>query len=254
YDPAKTKANFVMATSSTSANAIMASGTNKVYGSIHTGLGGAVNFGTNLFSAGDAAWVNGNQPGMQTGHSFDDMTMMFPDVSPPAGTGIVPSGNHIGGTNYDLALTNNNTLYVSSSQLIWAGNKIVLVSGANVTWWLKKGMAVSGNFAILIAPGASLKLYVGNTTGSAVTWTLSGKGVVNDGPPSAFQYYGLPTNTGFTYSGSHSFNGLFYAPQAAFTMSGGRDYYGAFVAKSINRSDGFSLHYDEAVANLQPAF
>jgi hypothetical protein len=255
YDPAKAMSNFVLGTASTNGSAIVCSNAVKIQGSMHTGPGGAVNFDTNFFSVGDAAWINSNQAGIEPGHSFADMTMTFPDVLPPTGAALTPPGNvNTGGTNYLFVLANNNQLYVSVSQIVASGNNSVLVTGTNVTWWLKKGLVQSGNFRIIIPPTASLKLYVGNTNGSSAGFMLTGAGIVNDGPIANFQYYGLPTNTSFTYSGSHSFNGIVYAPQAALTMGGSSDYFGAFYAKSIAKSGNFSVHYDEALAHLQPGF
>ncbi|MDB6122945.1 MAG: hypothetical protein JWQ71_1938, partial [Pedosphaera sp.] len=245
YSAALAKAGNGVATCSTVTSAITDSGNLTVYGSLYTGPGGTLTY-SGWVKVGDAAWI-ANNTGIQTNHMRNDMNVAIPSVGVPTGTAWTPSSATIGGTNYYLAMTNNNTLYVSQSQIL-ANGVTILVSGTNVTWWLKSGMITSGQFALLIAPGASLKMYVGNTNGSPVSWTMAGKGVVNDGgSPSAFQYYGLPTNTSFTYSGSKSFVGTFYAPQCAFTMSGGSDYYGAFVCLSLTKSGNLSIHYDEAL-------
>jgi Tfp pilus assembly protein PilX len=246
YSAALRKAGCSVATDDTIANSISDSGNLTVYGSLYTGIGGTVNY-NGVIKVGDAAWIAGNS-GIQAGHMRNDMNVAIPDVAPPTGAGLTPPNNvNVGGTNYMFVLANNNQLYVSSSQISASGNNTILVSGTNVTWWMKAGMNISGGFSIVLGTGASLKLYVGNTTGTPVSFTMTGSGIINNGPTASFQYYGLPTNTGFTYSGSHSFVGTFYAPEAALTMSGGSDYYGAFVAQSITKSGNLNVHYDESL-------
>src|SRR4029079_4814936 len=105
----------------------------------------------------------------------------------------------------DFVINNNETLYVQ-------GNARLYVTG-NMTM-----KAANGSF-ITIAPGASLKLYVGTPSGPAVSTALTM--VNNTGTASTFQYVGLPSNTSMTWSGNAIYIGTVYAPQANFTASGG---------------------------------
>src|SRR5579872_3321279 len=178
YIASKRKDGCIIATDDAVVNSIDSSGTLKVYGSTDTGVAGTVGYSGNV-SVGDLAWVNGGSSGWETGHNRNDMNMAIPDVTAPTGAGLPPSSGTLGGTNYDYLFGVNNQLYVSASSVVWSGTHTIMVSGTNVIWWLKKGMTVSGQFSLIIAPGASLQLYVGDTSGSSVSWTMSGAGVLN---------------------------------------------------------------------------
>jgi hypothetical protein len=110
---------------------------------------------------------------------------------------------------------------------------------------------MSGNAFIQLAPGATLKLYVGGSSGS-----IAGNGVVNPGIPMNFIYYGLPGNTSLSYSGNGTFTGVIYAPNADFTLNGGGnstyDFVGASISKTVSMNGHFNFHYDEALAKYGP--
>lgn len=102
---------------------------------------------------------------------------------------------------------------------------------------------------IIIAPGASLKLYVGGAS--------TGLNQVNtDGNAATFQYYGLPTNTDIKWGGNNAYVGTVYAPQASFTCGGGGnntyDYQGACVVGSVNLNGHFNFHFDENLRRRGP--
>ena len=115
--------------------------------------------------------------------------------------------------------------------------------------WVTTGLNVSG---IVIAPGASLKLYSG-----AASVTLSGNGVVNQGGNATnFFFYGLPTCTSISLSGNAGFTGCIYAPNADFTLNGGgnddKDFIGAGVFKTVKMNGHFCFHYDEQLRKFGP--
>ncbi len=65
-----------------------------IYGRVSTGPGGTVSIGSQG-AVGDAAWHAGNNSGIKSGWSSDDMNVSFPDVTRPAtNTAFVPSGGH----------------------------------------------------------------------------------------------------------------------------------------------------------------
>src|SRR5436190_5661166 len=99
YDPAKATDHAVVATDSTNAACLSSSGGAKVKGFVKTGPGGSVSFGGGG-SAGDSAWVNGGNSGVQSGHYANDMNVYFPDVPAPPGGGIPPLPGIISLTNY----------------------------------------------------------------------------------------------------------------------------------------------------------
>jgi len=101
-----------------------------------------------------------------------------------------------------------------------------------------------------LGAGASLKLYVGTTSGSATTITLTQ--VNNTGDDSKLQIFGLPSTTSISWNGNASFSGVVYAPEAAISLGGGGnthyDFQGAFTVGSMKLNGVFNIHYDQ---NLQ---
>ena len=177
--------------------------------------------------------------------------MDVPDIGPPYSTGLgVTAGS---GTNtWDLA---NGNFYVNGDFTI-NNNQTLYISG-NATLYVTGNFKMKNNTGcyISIAPGATFKLYIGTTTGTAVAGDL---GMVNTtGNDSSFQLYGLPTLTTLTWNGNAAFLGTVYAPESSFTLGGGGsspyDFQGAITVKSISMNGGFSLHYDQNLRRFAPS-
>jgi hypothetical protein len=101
---------------------------------------------------------------------------------------------------------------------------------------------------LVVASGASLKLYVGGGN------TALGRVLVS-GTTTNFQYFGLPGNTNITMTAYDRLTGTIYAPNARF-QGGERspgdsfidfDLYGAIVVDSIDMRSDFKLHFDESL-------
>lgn len=147
---------------------------------------------------------------------------------------------------YDYALGSGNyqmqTLNMSaSSKMIVLGNAVLYVVG---------NLSFTGQSELIIAPGASLKLYVGGPSAN-----FAGNGINNQaGDATKFTYYGLPGNTSLALSGNASVTGVFYAPNADFALNGGGnnpyDLVGATVTKSVTMHGHFKFHYDENLATI----
>jgi hypothetical protein len=148
--------------------------------------------------------------------------------------------------------------YLVNDDLTLAQDQTLAVAGSGVV-----SLYVTGNFitqgtnqpSITIAPGATLLLYVGATAGQPVSTLLLN--VSNAGGATNFQYYGLPNNTNFIWSGSTGFTGTVYAPQAAVTLSpqnatGPLDVRGAFVANSLLTNGLFNFYYDPNLSSNGP--
>jgi hypothetical protein len=244
YDPAKASDNCVLGTISDSPTAISAGGGALIKGTVHTGPTGVVNLGGSS-SVGDAAWVNGGNMGIESGHWLKDMTMVFPDVVAPQGAGAPPAAGSYQGTNYTYVLSGSHSFYQMSA-LNLSGSQKMIITGTNVTLYVTGDVAVSGSASISFAPGASLAMYVGGANCS-----LSGHGVVNGGNALQFQYYGLSSNTSFICSSGVTFVGTIYAPEADFSLSG-TEYIGASVTKTVTMQGGGNFHFDENVRNAGP--
>ena len=235
YDPAERKAGGDIA----STGGFIEVGNANVNGKLYTG---PINTGQYAIgpngSVGDLNWSG---PGIQEGWYYNDFNMAFPEVGEPYTTGLPPDSG--GSTNlWELG----NAEYKYDGNFAANSSKIIYVKGEATVY-------VTGTFdmkgIIVIAPGASLKLYVAgsfarlnevNTTGNAFS----------------FQYYGLPSNTSLSWGGNDEYVGTIYAPQASLKMGGGGtdpyDYQGSCVVDSINLNGHFSFHFDENLRRRGP--
>jgi len=243
YDPSIRRANGDIATNGQLVNV----GNANIYGHVSTGPGGSSDVESNG-SVGDLAWHAAGNTGIQSGYSADDMNVEFPPVIAPYTVGLPPSNGSYLGTNYAYVLSGVDTQY-SMSSLSLSGNGAnnkMYVTG-DVTLYVQGNMSISGGAQIVIAPGASLRLYVAGTT-----TTISGNGVANQtGNAADFSYYGLPGNTSVSYTGNAAYVGTIYAPNAALALGGGGnntyDLVGATVSKTVQMNGHFNFHYDEAL-------
>jgi hypothetical protein len=187
-------------------------------------------------------------PGQVTGTVRNDFNTCFPDVTlPPALMNPLP------------ALLRANGPY--------AGSYVFDVSGA----W-----AISSNAPIVVLPGVSVLLRVDATTFNPAmvhimstngisgalnlyqvsgSMTLSGLVTVDNQYAGNFCYWGLPGVTNITCSGSSTFYGVIYAPEANLTLTGGgsgNNSVGALVAKSLMLLSHWAIHFDESLREYGP--
>jgi hypothetical protein len=146
---------------------------------------------------------------------------------------------------YDYALGTGNyqmtSLNMSGGTMIVTGDAVLYVTG---------DVSMTGLAQLIIAPGASLKLYVGGSTAH-----FAGNGILNQsGDTTKFSYYGLPNNTNLDLSGNAAFTGTFYAPNANMALNGGGndiyDLIGASVTKTVSMHGHFKFHYDEKLGRI----
>ncbi len=235
YDPTKRKANGIAQTNLKLSDAIHVD-TALIYGTAVTGPGGTVT--CNSGAVGDIAW-DATHSGVQSGHSRNDANLDFPDNTVPFVSGLPPVSGSMGGTNYTYVLSSGNYLLTSVNI---SGGKSMLIRGNSVLY-VTGDFSTSGSGYVYIAPGASLKLYIGGQG------SISGSGVVNANQRAAScSIFGLNTCSTMTYSGSSVFYGTVNAPYAAFTFSGSAGACGAFVANTVTISGGAAVHYDESLA------
>ena len=211
-------------------------GSAHLYGTAVTGPGGTV--AVNGGSVGDLTWPSG----IQEGWVNDDMNVQFQPNSPPdpAPTfqGVSPTSVNGSNITYLTSGTYRSSDFISNDK-----TRPMVITG-NATLWVAGDFVVLGSGYVYIAPGASLKLYVGGTA------SISGGGVVNGtGLPANFSYFGLPSSKVMNYSGSANFVGTINAPQAAFTISGGTSVYGAVICSTFTSSGGSGVHYDQGTAS-----
>jgi hypothetical protein len=216
-------------------------GSAHIYGMAVTGPGGTVSVADG--SVGDLDQTYGKQYGWVN----DNMNVTFQENVPPTGQIITPTPTRIGPSNVIyLDQDSSKVIYKVDSLISNSDKKPIIVTG-NSTLFVSGDFIVNGTGYVYIAPGASLKLYVGGKG------SISGGGVVNDstgggaGLPGNFSYYGLPTSKSLVYSGQADFVGTINAPQAAVNVSGGSSVFGAIICDTFTSSGGSGVHYDEGL-------
>jgi hypothetical protein len=247
YDPAKKNDKGDVATNSGVIGSLDV-GNASIMGSVSTGPGGSVDIGPNG-SVGSKEWVDGDGEGIEDGYFTDDMNVPFPPIKdfPYTVNATSTTFTDTDGTQYAYHLQSQGVYQINS---LTKGS--VLVSQPNTILYVPDALSITGKDFIKIAPGASLKLYVGASTAS-----IGGNGVVNaDGSALAFQYLGMETNTKLSISGNGEFIGTIYAPSADMTLNGGGksddDFIGASVTKSVTMNGHYKFHYDEMLAEEGP--
>ena len=243
YDPNKARDRAQVTVLSSATNAVQVdNGTIKGY--VHTPPGGTVTIGSG--AVGDATWIAGKKAGIETGHVVQDTATAAAEVSLPLGTSWqapIAGKYKINGFNYKYSLNNAAAWKISSL----SGS--VYISSPGVVLYVDSTLSIGSGEQILLAPGASVSLYVG-----APDANLGGNGVVNQGGRAKdFIYYGLPSNKSFGLSANAAFTGSINAPSADFKLGGGGnntyDFAGACVVNSVVMNGHFNFHYDESLPN-----
>jgi len=249
YDPAKRRDHGDVACTEGIINVQNA----QVLGSIATGPSGGYTDGSGngtSGSVGDFGWVLGGNVGVQPGHYDNDFNMDFPDVLPPFQTGLIPSGDTIDGTNYTWILGYGNYMVDNPK---WptkfnTGDKILVTGRARL--YVTGDFIMGGGSELIIAPGASIELFVGGANCNVST-------VNSPGNCATFAYYGLPGNTSIDLSGNNELLGTFYAPNADLKLSGSGsgapvDFQGCCVVRTIQMNGHFRFHFDENLKRKGP--
>jgi hypothetical protein len=248
YIQALAEANGDVATDSSVVGDISLGNAN-IYGHLYTGPGTAassVQIGANG-AVGNVAW-NATSTGIQPGYWSGDFNFNIPDVpAPPTGTNALPApvnGNVVlNGTNYTISPTDPNI------------SVPILVTGP-VTLWVQGSYSPPG-INVALTNNANLALFVGRTTGSGDSFSISSSATINQpGLARTLQLYGMASLTTITLSGNVGFVGTIYAPEANATFSGGgnnTDVSGAIVVNSLTMNGHFSIHYDQNLAVNGPS-
>lgn len=256
YSQPLAKANGDVATASGMTNfSNISAGNANIFGRVSTGPKGVIVIGDNGIVGDFAYQADPSHAGtIQPGYFTDDMNVTFPTVKDPFSGGFnTPMPGTVDGTNYNLVIGTGN--WLSPNNLKYTKGDI-LVNG-DAVWWVQGNLDFGGLGSIVIAPGASLKLYVGTQTGTTHTFSIGGNGILNGtGAAVNCQLYGLPSVRSASYSGNSTFVGTVYAPNSALSLGGGGstiyDFMGGAVANNITLNGHFNFHYDEALGRIIP--
>jgi hypothetical protein len=209
-------------------------------------VGGVVSIGQhtiegNLYLGPSATYSGG---GTITGTIYTDFNISFPDVTLPSVTWVnapLTAGVH--------SITNSGN-YTISDQF-----PIDIKAGVTATLNVTTSVGYSPS---------SIQIHGGTTnSGTAIIYmngppslTMAGNTAVDaSNRPENLQYYGLPSLTSLTFSGTSTFVGVVYAPEASATMNGGgnsNDYIGSLVANIITMHGHYNFHYDESLSTRIP--
>jgi hypothetical protein len=221
---------------------IVSVGNANIHGRVILAPGASYNIGAQgLVGDMPANWPA--QSGLQSEDwLITDFNKEFADAPVPFSSGMDPTTTGNSTNQYDLTAGN----WFVSGDLTIGNNKTLYVRSGVVSLYVTGNVDGKANSTVIIASGATLKLYVGTPTGSAVSATF---GQVNNmGNAQTFQFFGLPTCTSYSLSGNDTYVGTVYAPQCAFTLGGSGnnryDYQGACVVYSVSMNGSFNFHYD----------
>lgn len=188
---------------------------------------------------GDLDWTG---PGIELGWYKTNFNVCYSDVAAPNTTGwLTPTG---AGTN--VYVLGNDNYFLPGNLTLRTGDYMAVVG--NATLYVPGNVSMSVAAAINITPGASLRIYVAGSSTALTTVNTAGNAT-------AFQYYGLPTNTSVTWSTVQNV-GTIYAPEASLTLGGGGTstytFQGACVVNAVTIYGHFNFHYDENLRNIGP--
>jgi Tfp pilus assembly protein PilX len=197
-----------------------------------------------------------------TGSVDNNYNVQFPDVALPPGANSWTTASP---TNAPVVSVDKkgvaSTNYISGYYFPSGGNYIVnqdlpvvVEAGATVTLnvksttWSGSGMYLNGGMA---NSGTAILFFNGPST-----ITITGNTAVNPtSRPENLYYFGLPSLTSVTLSGTVSFVGVIYAPNVDLTLNGGgssTDISGSVIVNSIQDKGHYNIHYDQALDRHGP--
>ena len=228
---------------------------------------GAVDLGNHIINGslylGPTATYNNS--GTVNGTVYTDFNVNFPDVTLPAGAANWPIAAPATITTYTTNVSNNGTVTISRTSyqaydFKTTGNYILQNNFYPIV--VEAGVTVNLNVTASSFSPPSLQIHGGIVnSGSAALYfngptsaTIAGNTAIDaSNRPENLRYFGLPSLTSLTYSGTSYFIGVIYAPEAAFTLNGGGNnngVMGSAVVNTIVMNGHYNFHYDESLANL----
>lgn len=249
--------NGALATVSTATPSISI-GSADVYGKV--AVGAATNAGLAISWGGQVGPrgmpISGSY-NLASGALTTGFTASFETVTAPTGAAVTSAytlPRNVSGPPYYISAESIGTDGASTTlQLdqVRVGGAAVLTIRGDVTMVLPPSLIqtliVEGSGRILLAPGATLKIY---TPGNI---TVSGAGITNASAPASLQIWSTRNGSmGQTISlqGSGALNGVIYAPDAQLTLPGSTDFAGAAVVYSAQLTGSGAFHFDESLKNF----
>lgn len=218
-------------------------------------VNGIVNIGQqtiqgNLYLGPNSSLAKG---GTVTGTVYTDWNMQFPPASLPtndASGNIItwtPAPTSTNGTGksatvvHDFSSSGYYTIYDALPIMVQTG--VVVTLDVKLSSYVPTGLTINGGTTnagtVVMYQESGTVDFSGNKIGGAV-----------DNRPENFVYFGMSDVTSITLSGTTSFIGVIYAPQADFTLDGGGaadGFMGSLIVKSVTMNGHYDFHYDESL-------
>ena len=233
--------------------------TNGPYGSTNSPTGtegdvasvnGIVNIGNdtingNVYLGPSASFTQGAN-GTVNGTVYYDYNVEFPPVTLPSVSWL--PATVVGGTN-TFALPGTNYYYVNNSLPIYVAPGTTAILQVAATSFSPSSVTVAGGLTnsgtLIIYQDSGTVLLGGNSSGGSIA-----------SRPENFYYYGLPGVTSISFSGTATFVGAVYAPEAYLTLNGGgssQNIDGSVIVYQVIDNGHWDVHYDVSLANQGPS-
>jgi hypothetical protein len=112
-----------------------------------------------------------------------------------------------------------------------------IVADGHVAVYIDGGLDLVGDEQLVLAPGATLDVYVSGDVGQSGVVALGGN------PPSSFRLFVGGARAVLAASGDQAWSGLIYAPTAWVTVAGRTNLSGALFAGRLDHSGDFDVWY-----------
>ncbi len=197
--------------------------------------------------------------GQVQGTIYYDYNVQFPDATLPA---TDSNGNSI---NWDpvpttVVLNSNGKIASVTHQITTDGYYLINdVSYPSATIEVATGVKAAFNVTSTTFSPTSVLIHGGTTNSGTAKIYLNGPASISiagntaidsSNRPENLWYYGLPSLTSASFSGTSTFVGVLYAPEAGLTLNGGGGnigVVGSTVAGRITMNGHYDFHYDESL-------
>jgi hypothetical protein len=224
-------------------------------------VGGLVDIGNqtilgNLYLGPTASY---NNSGTVSGTVVNNYNVQYPDVTLPNGASSWPTAAT---TSINSTNSKGKVSTVTVYDFTTTGNYILTSDAYPI--YVEPGVTATLNVTSTTFAPSDLEIHGGNTNSGTAVMYLNGQTSVGMAGNSAIDasnrpenlwYFGLPTLTSMTFSGTSSFVGVIYAPEVQLTLNGGGNAFGimgSVIVGSITMHGHYDFHYDEALAKYGP--
>lgn len=249
FDPTKTSTNGNVAIQSGTINL----GNHSIIGNLYIG----------------PTAVSSVSPSQVTGQIFTDYNVQFPTVTLPTPTqGFWTVAVPVTTTTYITNISKKGVITItpktSAPEYHFTTSGDYQITSGNYPIEVDANVSVRLNVTASSFAPASLQIHDNgdiNQSGTAYVYfngptsvSIAGNTAVDASlRPENLWYYGLPSLQSITFSGTSTFIGVIYAPDANLTLNGGGNnngLIGSSITEAITMNGHYNFHYDEYLSTL----